>query len=170
MRIIITPYDARWPGLFRKERDRIAAALSPLGPEIAHIGSTAVPDLAAKPTIDIMIGLDDFAAADDQISRMEAIGYDYWDRFEDVFPDRRLFCLEKAGERLVNVHMVGHGSPFWVRHLLFRDILRQDKKTRKAYEALKRELAKHDWNERSDYAEAKTEFIEGVVARAEVGR
>lgn len=166
--IEIVPYDPTWPEQFEAEKQRIASTLMPLTPAIRHVGSTAVPGLRAKPTIDILIGLTDFdATADDQIPKFEAMGYDYWSIYEDEFPNRRLFCLEpEQFVRRFNVHMVEKGSQFWKDHLRFRDILRNDPEVRDAYQKLKEELAPNfTFDTRNDYAEAKTEFIVGVMER-----
>lgn len=169
MKIIIAPYDPAWPLRFGVEKQRIAAALLPLTPEVAHVGSTSVPGLGAKNTVDILIGLEDFrTTADAQISKFQAMGYDYWSIYEDTFPERRLFCMEKQGQRLFNVHMVEENSDFWQDHLRFRDILRQDGRVREAYYRLKVELAEREWEHTNDYADAKGEFIRGVLQTGEL--
>lgn len=166
MKIQIVPYDPAWPGKFQVQQVKILAGTQGMNLQIEHIGSTSVPGLGAKPVIDILLGLPDFAMADALVSCMQELGYAYIDRFEDVMPYRRLFVQGAGESRRVNIHSVEIGSEFWQRHLMFRDYLRSHDETRDAYHQLKRELAKQDWEEVSEYAAAKTRFIREIERKA----
>jgi len=124
-----------------------------------------VPNLAAKPIIDIMIGLRDFSVADSfVVPAMQTVGFVYIDKWNDVLPLRRFFVKEDENDtRLAHIHIVGiENHEWWDRHIEFRDYLRTHPETRQAYEALKYKLAEKEWKDGSEYAGAKTEFIRGV--------
>lgn len=165
MQIIIEEYQSAWPQRFNEEKERLSPLL-PASSHIEHIGSTSVPGLAAKPVIDIMIGLADFSNANSLIGPITTLGYEYLDQFEDVMPYRRFFRRFQDGLRTHHIHMVEIGTEFWKRHLAFRDYLRGHPSTANEYAVLKRELAKREWNDMNDYADAKTTFIRSIEARA----
>jgi GrpB-like predicted nucleotidyltransferase (UPF0157 family) len=178
--IVITTYDAAWPRRFETERDLIfdACGREPFV-AIEHVGSTAVPGLAAKPIIDIMPGLRSLGDAPPLIPLLEDIGYQYVPEFEQPnaagggMPFRRYFRKDVDGERAFHLHMVATDSEFWRRHLLFRDWLRRHPEHADSYAALKRRIAA-EYNAAltpaSDinlgYTNRKSEFIESIVARA----
>lgn len=179
----IVPYDAAWPEVFEAERALIAAALTLPSEHIEHIGSTAVPGLAAKPIIDMMPGLRSLDDAPALIPKLESVGYSYVPEFErptavdEGMPFRRYFRKDREGVRAFHMHMVEHGSEFWVKHLLFRDYLRAHGEARDAYAALKRELAA-DYNSRLlpesnvniGYTDRKTAFVEATLEHARAWR
>jgi GrpB-like predicted nucleotidyltransferase (UPF0157 family) len=152
--IVIASYDPGWPARFAAERARIAGALGQRALRIEHIGSTAVPGLAAKPIVDVLVEV----AALDGID-LAAAGYVLRVR-ED---DHRMF---RTPERDVHVHVWASGHPDIARHLAFRDRLRESAEDRAAYEALKRELAARDWPDMNHYADAKGALIREILGRA----
>jgi GrpB-like predicted nucleotidyltransferase (UPF0157 family) len=161
--VIIVDYDERWPQMFRAEAALIQGAIGRWLAAIEHVGSTAVPGLAAKPVIDIMPGLRSLADAPEIIGPMEAIGYEYVPEFEAVLPERRYF-VKPAGEegrrqRLYHVHVVEATSHFWKRTVAFRDYLRADPDAAQDYARLKRRLSEEYRDDRHGYTDAKTEFI-----------
>src|SRR5277367_416816 len=106
MRIVLSDYSPDWPRMF----DEMRAALTPLVPPqtaIEHIGSTSVPGLAAKPVIDILIGLADFERANEWVPPIQSLGFEYVPQFETMMPYRRFFRKESAGVRTHHIHMVG---------------------------------------------------------------
>jgi GrpB-like predicted nucleotidyltransferase (UPF0157 family) len=170
MKVTISDYRNEWADLFLLERTRLEEALGTDAAAIEHIGSTSVEGLAAKPIIDIMIGLVDFALAGGAIMKIVASGYDYIAEYDAVMPYRRFFVKESQGVRTHQIHMVEINTPFWQRLLLFRDYLRRNPQARRQYEALKRRLAEREWQDVNDYAEAKTEFIRRAERQAEIYR
>jgi len=148
------------------ERELLLEALGQVEACIEHIGSTAVPGLAAREIIDIMIGLRDFAEADDLVPKIVTLGYTYVPEYEDVMPYRRFFRKIQSGRDTNHIHMVEMGKPFWQRHLSFRDYLRHNPEVVAKYALLKKELAQHDWKDSNDYVEAKTRFIKKVEQEA----
>jgi len=159
------PYDERWPTVFAEHRDRIRRALGAGGATVGieHIGSTAVPGLAAKPIIDVLVTVDDITAEEDHVEPLLVAGYVL--RVRE--PGHRLV---RTPERSVHVHVYEHHAPAVERYRLFRDRLRSDPDDRALYEATKRELFRRQWDDMNDYADAKTAVVQEITARARVGR
>ena len=164
--IILAPYSAEWPGMFTSER----AALSSLYPlhtfQIEHIGSTAVPGLAAKPLIDIMLGAPSLVEIEAQIEGLARLGYAYFRHHEKVMPYRRFFAKPEGHPRHFHLHAVVRGEKFWNEHLLFRDALRNNARLAEEYAALKLRLAAQFGTDRDGYTDAKTTFITTAIRRA----
>src|SRR5689334_19551539 len=110
MKVSIVEYRPEWRGMFEDEKRRLEAVLDEPAAKIEHCGSTSVVGLAAKPIIDILIGLPDFAVADTFVPKIEALGYEYIGKYEDVMPFRRFFAKNLNGERTHQIHMVETGS------------------------------------------------------------
>jgi len=162
--VTVVPYDPDWPRRFDEERRVLAAVFGGSEAVIEHVGSTAVPGLGAKPVIDIIVGVPVLVEVESRIPALEAAGYQYVPEYETQLPDRRYFRKPRLGPRAFHVHCVVTGSDFWIRHLAFRDHLRAHPETVAAYYSLKRELAMRVSKE--DYTEAKSPFIERVLATA----
>ena len=158
MRIIIEKYSPEWKKLFDFEKEKLKFVFGNNG-MVEHIGSTSIEGLDAKPVIDIMIGLTDFAEASNYIQPIIQLGYTYISSYEDVMPYRRFFIKEKDGVRTHHIHMVERDTEFWERRLAFRDCLRNNTLERDAYYKLKKELSAKEWKDGNDYAAAKTDFI-----------
>ena len=165
MPIEIVGYDTRWPRQFEEERRRILAAIGRYVAEVEHIGSTAVPGLAAKPIIDILVGLRSLADATNCINPLTGLGYEYVPEWEAELPERRYFRRVEPRPRTHHIHMVENTSEFWRRQLLFRDYLRAHPEDARAYETLKRDLASR-FEVGRDYANAKSLFIKGILDKA----
>ena len=162
MKVTVVEYNQKWPRLFEQERDSLLTVLAKTVAGIEHVGSTAVPGLAARPVIDIMIGLYNFSEADGLVQKVVALDYTYIPEYESVMPNRRFFKKIQNGKITHHIHMVEINSEFWKRHLLFRDYLRENREVAKKYGLLKEELAKQEWKDTNDYAEAKTQFIRKI--------
>ncbi len=167
--IVIADYDPAWPARFEAEKARILGAIGAWAVAVEHIGSTAVPGLAAKPIIDILAGVASLDCAAQCIPPLQALGYKYVPEFEATIPERRYFDRKQAGE-VFHLHLVAVTSAFWERHLLFRDYLRTHPDTARAYERLKRELAVRFGSDRAAYTDAKTAFIRAVEEQARAAR
>lgn len=171
IQVVIVGYDARWPGMYEAESGLIQRAIGDQLVAIEHVGSTAVPGLAAKPIIDIMGGVRRIADATASIEKLEEIGYEYAPEHEDELPERRYFD-KSAGppgaQRTYHLHVVEVTSDFWQRHLLFRDYLRVHPDVASDYETLKRHLSSTYRSDRAGYSDAKTSFIQKVEERARV--
>jgi GrpB-like predicted nucleotidyltransferase (UPF0157 family) len=163
-RVILAPYNPDWPRRFEEERCVLAAVFAGVEAIIEHVGSKAVPGLGGKPVIDVMVGLRLLADVEARIPSLEAVGYEYVPQYEKQLPVRRYFRKPRFDAREFHVHCVVKGSEFWIRHLAFRDYLRAHPESASAYYNLKRDLATRLSKEK--YTDAKSSFIEGVLALA----
>jgi GrpB-like predicted nucleotidyltransferase (UPF0157 family) len=157
--VALQAYDARWPALFIAERDRLFALFPARFIAIEHIGSTAVPGLAAKPVIDILAGVASMAAAGALSSPLCANGYTTSAEFNAALTDRQWFMRWANGHRTHHLHLVVHGGPVWAQRLRFRDALRTDPALAARYAALKAGLAAAYPADREAYTEAKAAFV-----------
>nr|WP_255430161.1 GrpB family protein [Streptomonospora sp. PA3] len=161
-RVVVVEADPKWPYLFQREADRIRDALGAKALEIEHVGSTAVPGLCAKPCIDVLLTVPDPADEDAYLPPLERAGYALWHREPDLEGHRVL----RGPDVNTNVHLYGPGAAEAERLLLFRDRLRTDGADRGLYERTKWELARRTWDSVQDYADAKAELVEQIIARA----
>jgi GrpB-like predicted nucleotidyltransferase (UPF0157 family) len=167
----VVPYDPAWPARFARERDHLRACLpSDLVRRIEHFGSTAVPGLAAKPIVDMLVEVTDLEATKARIAPvLEAQGYDYFwraSRDDDRPPFYAWFIKRDAsGVRTHHIHMVEAHFDHWDR-LLFRDWLIARPDVAREYAALKQRLAQFHASDRIAYTRAKTEFVLAATARA----
>jgi GrpB-like predicted nucleotidyltransferase (UPF0157 family) len=162
--VVIVPYDPSWPIQFEAERAILQCVLSAwlVGP-IVHIGSTAVPGLAAKHVIDIMAGVRTLADSQPAIGAAGQLGYSYAPYRPD---EEHWFCKPSPLVRTHHLHLVPLGSPLWLQSLAFRDYLRAHSGAAAEYEALKRRLAQEHGFDREAYTQAKGPFIARVTAVA----
>jgi GrpB-like predicted nucleotidyltransferase (UPF0157 family) len=157
--IVLVPYDPQWPQRFAVQRNHIRQALGADALDVQHIGSTAVPLLAAKPIIDVLVVVAD--VCDESVTaRLAEAGYVLRVREAD-------HRMVRTPELDVHVHLWSAGDPQIARHLRFRDRLRGCAEDRMAYERHKRRLAARDWDDMNAYAAAKSPLIAEIMARAE---
>ena len=154
MKIILEDYQARWTEDFLEQKAVIGEALFGFDATIEHIGSTSIPGLCAKPTIDILVGLPSENRLDDTVTPMITYGYTYFKKYEPKMPYRRLFSeliplvgkmppvmidLQDEfvrGEEFIsaaNVHIIVKDTEHWHRHLAYRDYLRAHDRIRDEY-------------------------------------
>lgn len=160
--IDLAEYDPQWPVLYAREAARIQSVLGDRIVLLEHVGSTSVPGLAAKPIIDILLVVADSADEPSYVPAMEGAGYVLRNR-EPEWHQHRLF---KGPDTNINLHVFSAGSGEIARMLRFRDHLRANASDRTLYEATKRELAARTWGYVQHYADAKTQVVEAIVARA----
>jgi GrpB-like predicted nucleotidyltransferase (UPF0157 family) len=163
--IRLVPYDSSWPLEFAAEAARIERALDGLPIRLEHIGSTAVPGLAAKPVIDILGGRPPRSRLEPYIAAFRQLGYEHKGNFG--IPGRQYF--RRGTPRSHHVHLVDWTSDFWRDHLLFRDYLRAHPEVAREYDALKRDMALAHAQDKKGYTDAKGPFIRSVVRRAREG-
>lgn len=165
--IEIVPYDPRWPARFERASRQILSVIGGYIKRIEHIGSTAVPGLAAKPVIDILIGVRSLEDATSFLPPLAPLGYTYIPEHEETFPERRYLHRILNGRHTHHLHLVEPESDFFRVQLLFRDYLRAHPDTAAQYGALKVQLAEKYHLDREAYTNAKSEFIKEVLHRAE---
>ena len=167
--ISIVPYNPVWPLLFERESNFLRQKLPPfLITRSEHFGSTAVPGLAAKPIIDILVEAASLDETQKQIAPLlESEGYDYFWRTDTEPPYAWFIKRDSEGKRTHHIHMVEADSKLWER-LYFRDYLREFPAEAKRYEELKRSLSKEYSNDRVAYTKGKTEFIVSITERAKL--
>jgi GrpB-like predicted nucleotidyltransferase (UPF0157 family) len=156
-------YDDRWVGLYLDHRRQILNALVQANVGVEHIGSTSVPGLAAKPIIDIVVTVDDITAEENYLDSLLLAGYELRTRE----PGHRLV---RTPARDVHVHIYEQGDPAVVEYLLLRDWLRSNSDDRALYESTKRSLLRSRWDDMNAYADAKTDVILAIKARARAAR
>ncbi len=138
--VVLAEYDPEWPNWFALAEEQIRGALGDAVLRLDHVGSTSVPDLAAKPLIDINLVVD------------------------DTWYEHRLL---RGYDPPVNLHVFPPGCEEIVRMLVFRDWLRTNDEDRELYARTKRELAAKEWKYVQNYADAKTAVVQEILARAE---
>jgi GrpB-like predicted nucleotidyltransferase (UPF0157 family) len=164
--IIIETYHPEWPRLFSREALAIRFMIGRYLTVIEHIGSTAVPGLAAKPIIDMLIGVKSLDDTPRFVAGLERLGYIYVPEYEADLPERRYLYKQRDGEDSFHLHMVEPESAFFHRHIAFRDYLCAHPEAVAAYTELKIRLAREFGSDRSGYTDAKTEFIQSIERKA----
>ena len=164
----IVEYDPRWPLLFEEEAKRLRSVLDPsqiIGLE--HFGSTAIPGLAAKPIIDILIAVRSLAVAQATvIEALQNLDYVFW--ADNPKKDRMFFVKGMppfGSKRSHHVHVTEPDGEMW-RRLAFRDYLRAHPEEAETYERLKRRLAAEHQTDREAYSDAKSAYVESVMRKA----
>lgn len=159
----VVDYDPSWPERFEAERSLLAGAIGPwVVGAIHHVGSTAVPGLAAKPVIDILVEVADLVtsrACFEPLARLDYLYAPY--RAEEM----HWLCKPHPSRRTHHLHLVPVGSRRARDELAFRDLLRGDPATAGEYGALKRDLAGRFERDREAYTEAKGEFVRAALSR-----
>lgn len=160
VRIELSPYDPGWPARYEREASQIRRGLGDRVRLIAHVGSTSVPGLAAKPIIDIVLAVKDSADESSYAPAILNLGYHLRIREPDWY-EHRVF---RGPSDDVNLHVFTEGAYEIERMIRFRDRLRSDDADRLRYEEKKRELSGLSWNSVQDYADAKSDLIESILA------
>ena len=165
---VLVAADLRWPDRFAAAASALLGAAGTSGlAAVEHIGSTAVPGLAAKPVLDLMPGYVREEDVPGIVTAITGLGYTY--RGALGIPDRHYFNRVIEDDDAVwkhNVHMYRVGHPEWIRHLAFRDALRRSATTRDAYAELKHRLAEEFPTDIEAYADGKTDFVDAVIRAA----
>src|SRR5579864_1738490 len=161
--VIVLDYDSNWPALFQSLRKRVADALGDMAAAIEHVGSTAVPDLAAKPIIDINVLLTSEPMLPTAIERLARLRYVH--RGNLGIPEREAF-FAPVNDPPHHLYVCPPSSAEFRRHVAFRDYLRAHPKDAEIYGDLKKALAVRYREDRSGYNTAKTEFVAELTSRA----
>jgi GrpB-like predicted nucleotidyltransferase (UPF0157 family) len=158
----LVPYTSEWLQLFEVGKNALQQVVGANILDIQHVGSTAIPGMLAKPTIDIVIAVTDFEQAKVYIPLIEGLGYEY--RGEQGIPSRHMFA--KGNPRTFHVHMFEMENLESMNHLLFRDNLCQHPDAVQEYAQLKLQLATQYSQDREAYTEGKAAFIKRVLQLA----
>lgn len=161
--IHLADYDPDWPRRFEQQAARIRSALGDRALLLEHVGSTSVPGLIAKPKIDVLLVVADSADEPAYVPDLEAASYVLRIREPDWYEHRTFVGTEIE----LNLHVFSLGCPEIDRMLRFRDHLRRDVADRERYGSAKRELVRRPWRFMQNYADAKSEVVEEILARAE---
>jgi GrpB-like predicted nucleotidyltransferase (UPF0157 family) len=159
--VVIVDYDPAWPALFASLAARVSAALGPVLVRVEHVGSTAVPGLAAKPVIDLDAVVPP-GQVPEAVRRLAEVGYVH--RGERGVAGREAFAAP-AGLPPHHLYVCPADSPALADHVRFRDVLRADGELAAEYGRLKRRLAAQFGSDRASYCEAKTEFVRAALSR-----
>ena len=160
--IYLAPYDPAWTSLFTQLKKHIHEALGDDLLLLEHVGSTSVPGLSAKPIIDMVLAVADSSDELSYVKPLEEKGYTLRGREPDWYEHRLLKAPDVQG----NPHVFSDGCEEIEQMLLFRDWLRNNADDRLLYENTKRELAARTWKYTQNYADAKTEVVQQILARA----
>ena len=156
----IVAYDERWPRLAEAEARAVARAFGDAALSVDHVGSTAVPGLAGKAVLDLLVGVRDTRLDPVTVTAMRRLGYV---RLRSRRSGRVHFRRTRPPAFLV--HVAPWGSAGWTRHLRFRDLLRSDDDLAAAYAELKQELAATAAGDATRYAAGKRAFVAAAVSR-----
>jgi len=165
--VAVVDYDPAWVKMYEDQRDAIVAALDDAGLPVArveHVGSTAVPGLAAKPIIDIMVCYDELPALEVLLTPLTSIGYRYVPRQD--FTESYFFRRGDSFEGAIHLHVTTLDSEFGLQMLRFRDALRASPSLAADYAAFKRTLAEQFPDDRPSYTAAKGPFVSRATASA----
>ncbi len=164
--IEIVDYDGAWPGVFAELGSSLREALGAVAERIDHIGSTAVPGLAAKPIIDVQISVAAFEPLDAYRAPLAELGFGY--RADNPERTKRYFReTPESGRRRTHLHVRRAGSFSEQFALLFREYLRVHPEDAQRYAAVKRRLARECGSDRHGYTEAKVPYVWELIRRAD---
>jgi GrpB-like predicted nucleotidyltransferase (UPF0157 family) len=157
----IVPHDPSWPARFEAEKVLLEQTLGAwVTGGIHHVGSTAVPGLAAKPVIDVLVGVHDLLSSRACIEKLAKLDYRYALYRAD---EMHWLCKPERSHRTHHLHLVPTGSRRFRAELAFRDALRADSDLAEEYATLKRALAEDFEHDREGYTRAKAAFIEKAL-------
>jgi GrpB-like predicted nucleotidyltransferase (UPF0157 family) len=165
--VVVVEYDPTWPAQFNRERARIRAALAGSEPPVVaieHVGSTAVPGMASKAIVDILVGTAGPVPFERFVPPLEMLGYEFIGMPQ--FTESSFLRRGPWRHATHHLHVTALGSAFWRDTLLFRDTLRASPGLAAEYVALKRRLAAQFPHDRPSYTQGKSEFIAAVLASA----
>lgn len=184
MKVEIVQHNPLWKSKFLEIKGELQNFLSVLSPKIEHIGSTSIDELWAKPVIDVLVGIDE-KKLDETTVLLKNTSYVYVKAFTKEMPERRFFIRLKDeydfkqeitstsqideninSNKIAHIHIVGHNSEFWFRHIAFREYLKAHPNAKEEYQTLKKKLSEVEWNHPFEFNEAKSAFIQLHQAKA----
>lgn len=190
MKIIVEKYNPEWVIQYNIIKSELTDLIGFVKPDIEHIGSTSVEGLSAKPIIDILIGVKTEDELERVIIPLIQKGYVYYETYNKIMPYRRFFVKHKEGNgdlphvkiisdqieipvsineyraRLAHIHVLIFNSEHWIRHIAFRDYLKNNPLILKQYQTLKQNLSNEEWKDVNEYHKAKDEFLKREEKKA----
>jgi GrpB-like predicted nucleotidyltransferase (UPF0157 family) len=164
-RVEVVPHNPRWRDAFEAEAGHVAAALGENVVAVHHIGSTAIPNIYAKPVVDLLVEVRDLSEVDGRSTAMESLGYEVMGEYG--IPGRRYFRKDtREGVRTHHIHAFEAGSAEVVRHLAFRDYMISHPVDAQRYSELKRRLAAENPQSMDGYMDGKDGFIKEMDRKA----
>lgn len=161
-KVTLVEYDPRWPEEFKKEKRLLRRRLPGAFVQIRHIGSTAVLGMIAKPTIDLLGGIDNWSNWPQLAQRLGTLGYAMDELDNAQYHDRKWLFKHAEGHRTHHLHLVLYGSVAWTRRLRFRQLLQERTDLQNTYMNLKRDLMAR-CESRADYTAGKSAFVSAVL-------
>jgi GrpB-like predicted nucleotidyltransferase (UPF0157 family) len=158
----LVEYDARWPGLFAAERQRIHDACRLLALRLEHIGGSSIPGMCAKPVLDIAAGRPCDASLEQYVAALKEAGYEH--RGERGVPGRNFF--RRGQPPAYHVHLVKENGPLWREYLAFRDYLRAHPEAARQFSDVKRALAARYPRDRESYLNTKSTHVQEILRLA----
>jgi GrpB-like predicted nucleotidyltransferase (UPF0157 family) len=159
-KVRVVAYDPGWSRKYNDEASRLWSALGTMVEDIQHIGSTAIPGMSAKPIIDIAVAVANTDIVESLVPRLEGLGYEYRGLLLGI---EGHYFFRKGDPREFFLHVLKHGSEFWVRRIALRDYLIAHADVADEYRALKDRLASEHADDRTSYTAEKKAFVERVT-------
>ncbi|MCA9917735.1 MAG: GrpB family protein [Anaerolineales bacterium] len=163
-KVILAPHNPDWIAQYETESARLTAVFQPILVAIHHVGSTAIPGIKAKPTIDILLVVTEITAVNHLIQPMAKLGY--ISKGENGLPGRHYFRKGSDDFHTHHIHAYAENHPEIARHLNFCDYLRTHPNDAAAYSQLKEQLAQQHFSDPATYTNNKTEFIHTIDQKA----
>jgi len=166
--ITLESHSPLWQQKFKAEEQLIRKTIPGfIYGRIEHVGSTAIPTILAKPTVDIMVGIESLEQARPAIQTLATISYCYWPYKKTVM---HWFCKPSAEEREFHLHLIPFQSRLWQERIFFRNYLNEYPEVAHAYEQLKKHLWKRYPYDREQYSSGKTDFVTKVLANMDCSK
>ena len=159
----VFPYRKQWATEFEREKARILEVCGDKVVAVEHIGSTSVPGLAAKPIIDIAVGIKRLKDAKKLLPALQKLDYHFYKDFQR----QRLFVAKGPDEKRTHyLHVMRYNGAKWKTNQLFRNYLQTHPEAMQQYATLKQKLAKAHPDDRQAYADGKAAFIKSIIVTA----
>ena len=158
----LTSYTNQWAATFQQEKDKLLTLLGIDAFDIQHIGSTAIPGIASKPVVDIMVLLPSIQNVFKYLDSLHNLGYTH--SKERSSTERYFFT--KGNPVTIHLSLTDKTTSYWDRQLAFRDYLLEHPDTAKEYEILKHSLIERYPSGKDEYSYGKSEFVAAVLKKA----
>ena len=164
-KVELSAYSPHWIALFQSERAYLQNSITNYRPVIEHIGSTAIPEMYAKPVVDIMVGLKEYPIADDIIEIMLSHGYRH---HGEAGVTGRTYFTKRQEKGNFNAHITLLGGVVWNDNLLLRDYLINHREVAESYSKLKQKIIESGADTLLEYSEKKSNFILRMIEEARI--